>query len=71
MVDDNSVWHEVSSNIIQKNFAAANRAKHTIEEHQRKLALERKNSERTAFNSVYFDVPEPGVPVLKRQPDQY
>ncbi|KAI8058514.1 hypothetical protein BDF22DRAFT_666281 [Syncephalis plumigaleata] len=65
------IWHEVSSNIIHKNFAAANRAKHVVEEHQRKLAQERKNNERIAFNSVYFDVPEPGIPVLKRQPEQY
>ncbi|RKP25241.1 hypothetical protein SYNPS1DRAFT_29017 [Syncephalis pseudoplumigaleata] len=69
--ESRKIWHEVSSNIIEKNFAAANRAKHTIEEHQRRLAHERRNNERVAYTSVYFDVPEVGIPVLKRQPEQY
>ncbi|KAI9593008.1 oxysterol-binding protein-like protein 1 [Syncephalis fuscata] len=69
--ESRKVWYDVTSNIVQKNFPAANRAKQTIEEQQRKIAVERKNNERDEFSSVYFNVPEPGIPVLVKQPDQY
>ncbi|RKP05670.1 putative oxysterol-binding protein [Thamnocephalis sphaerospora] len=65
------IWHEVSTNIMQKNFAAANRAKHAVEEHQRRLAHERKHQERAAFESAYFEVLQTGYPTLKQKPARF